>query len=550
MTKEPSLCHLGLFKEEKMTDKTNIITRAGLEEISDWLVKVLEEYKVSSKEFLFAELLVEEVFNQLELVSENKEDFSSQIRVRNFLGSVSIEISAQGGRGVSLDHVYELSEDDENYTSSFIINAYRKQLRSYRINRKNIVVIKLHESEMKRTKMTMAGLVTGAVLGTVLKAYASPVQTAWIEDNILSMIQIIFLNALVLVAVPQIFFSIMSGITNIGASGSFVRVGRKLVLYSVPKMGLYVIIGMLTGHLLGGISQIPGMIAKDQAIDNQNVLRDMLVNIVPGDVITPFYTRNVLQLLVLACVSGVILSRAGSWAKWGKDGINFFNNFLWALMDIILPFIPLAVMVSTAKLVMHTGLESVIAYGKVIIASAMGVPIAIIISGLMILIAGKISPLPFVSKIVKFIPLPFSLSNSTACMPAVMAFCQKKLGINEKLAGVSIPLGMQLNMDGTAYYVAIVSMVLVHTFNIETDISFMLSFFTVLLLVDFTGMGLVAMPSIYAGFGIPEIGVAMMIGIEPILDMFGTAQSVIGNITASFLTGRDEKDVDVSIYKE
>ena len=107
---------------------------------------------------------------------------------------------------------------------------------------------------------------------------------------------------------------------------------------------------------------------------------------------------------------------------------------------------------------------------------------------------------------------------------------------------------MQLNMDGTAFYVSIVSMMLAQTFGIPLDVQFCTAFFFVHFLTGLTGIGLIAMPSLLAGFGIPEVAVAMVIGIEPILDMFGTAQSVIGNIASSLIVGRGDGKVNETIY--
>ena len=120
--------------------------------------------------------------------------------------------------------------------------------------------------------------------------------------------------------------------------------------------------------------------------------------------------------------------------------------------------------------------------------------------------------------------------------------------MEEKFTRFSIPVGMQLNMDGTAYYVSIVSMMLVHSFGLTVDVDFFIGFFFAHLLISLTGIGLLAMPSVYAAFGIPTVGISVVIGIEPILDMFGTAQSVIGNITSSLLVCRGEQEVDEKTY--
>jgi Na+/H+-dicarboxylate symporter len=107
---------------------------------------------------------------------------------------------------------------------------------------------------------------------------------------------------------------------------------------------------------------------------------------------------------------------------------------------------------------------------------------------------------------------------------------------------------MQLNMGGTAFYVAIVSMMLAHTYGVDIDFMFCVQFFFVQLLVAPTGIGLIAMPAIFAAFDIPWMAVAMVVGIEPLLDMFGTAHSVAEDIATSFIVCRNEKKVDEAVY--
>ena len=103
-------------------------------------------------------------------------------------------------------------------------------------------------------------------------------------------------------------------------------------------------------------------------------------------------------------------------------------------------------------------------------------------------------------------------------------------------------------IDGTAFYVAITSMIPARTFVLTQDAYFFAAFFFAQFLLALTGIGFIAMPSMVVAFGIPEVAIATVIGIEPILDMCGTAQSVLGNITLSLLVGRRLGQVDEKTY--
>ena len=531
---------------------TNTLSRKNWQEVMSWLENVLTEKKLNQREIFIAQLLIEENFLQLEKLNSN-ENFSAKIVVKKRFSNVNLELSALGEVYNPFNNLGDLTADDKDYSGLSILQTYKKQIKLSRKNGENIVIIKVHESEDNRTRRIIFGLLGGIVIGLLIKSTVTePLEIAFIEDNILTPIQTMLIHAIILFTTPMIFFSVLSGFSNISNTASLTSIGRKLVLYSLPKLAFYVMLGFFVGNIIGGIPHILQAMDSDfnVQVDSDSILKNMIVNIVPGDIITPFYTNNILQMLFLACLFGILLTRMGNWADWGRNGIEFFSRFFMEIINVIVTCIPLLAMVSMIKLTMHTGLGLIIPFGKLIIMTALGLPLSIIFSAVMIYFLVKLPPLPFIKKISKFIPLPFSLSDSTAAMPATLDFCHEKLGMESKFAKFSIPIGMQLNMDGTAYYVSIIGMMMAHTFGINVDFEFCVTFFLAHFLISLTGIGLLAMPSIYASFGIPEMAVAAVIGIEPILDMFGTAQSVAGNITSSFLLGCKNNAVDKKSYEQ
>lgn len=525
------------------------ITKDTLSEILVYLEEKLLELKIEQREIFTTQLLVEENFMQMEKLSDHRQNFSAQLEIKNSFGSLKLKLSAIGKPYQPSVKIEEMQEDDGDFLRKLIIQAHRKRLRYYSIKGKNIVTIKVHKPSMTGTQKTILGLILGIILGMTFKEILTAVNLTWIENNILNSIQTMFLNVLIMVTAPMIFFSVLAEFSNMSDTGYINRIGSKLLIFSLPKLAFYVALGLFVGYLVGGIPQLATMIDSELITqDTNNALRDLIVGIVPNDIVTPFHTNNILQMLFLACFFGLIMSRAGQWATFGRDCATFFCRFFTDVLGVLVPFIPLVVMVSMMKLMFHTGFSALLPYVKLIIVTAMGLVLSIFISSALVAIIGKISPLPFIKKVANFCPLPFSLSDSTVCMPSTISFCNEKLGIDTKLTNFSIPVGMQLNMEGTAYYVAIVSMMLAHTFSLNIDFEFILSFFVAQFIISLTGIGLLAMTSLFASFGIPEIAITMVIGIEPILDMFGTAHSVAGNITSTTLISLTENKINKEIY--
>ena len=243
-----------------------------------------------------------------------------------------------------------------------------------------------------------------------------------------------------------------------------------------------------------------------------------------------------------------MLNRSGEYTDWAKNGIKFMSRFTIDAIGVLSSVIPFLVTLSVAELIIETGFQAMLPYIKIILVSACCLVISFVVSSVLVAVIGKILPGAFFKKIVKFSIVPFSLSSSNACLPSVLSFCSQKLGMDEQITKFSIPVGMQLNMDGTAFYVSVISMMLVRTFEININADFLVSLFFLEFFMALTGIGLIIMPPVLSTLGIPEAAVAHFIGIEPLLDMFGTAQSVIGNITSSFIVNRLENKVDEKIY--
>lgn len=336
----------------------------------------------------------------------------------------------------------------------------------------------------------------------------------------------------------------MSDATYIG------RIGLRLIIFSLLKLAFYVALGLFIGYIFGGMPELLPILQDNSSLDeNTSVsIRNLIVNIIPVDLVTPFNRNNILQLIFLTCFFGIMLNRAREYAAWAKDGVKFLSRFTIDIIDVLNLVIPLLIGISMAKLMINVGINGLISYFGLILTSALGLPISFLISALLIALINKILQIIFVKKAIKFSIIPFSLSSSNACLPATLNFCTEKLGIEEKLTKFTIPVGMQFNMDGTAYYVAVISMILARTFEIEMDAEFLLTFFLIEFFMAITGIGLIIMPPMLSGLGIPATAVTHFIGIEPILDMFGTAQSVIGNITSSFIITRLEKKVEDKIF--
>lgn len=171
------------------------------------------------------------------------------------------------------------------------------------------------------------------------------------------------------------------------------------------------------------------------------------------------------------------------------------------------------------------------------------------------LIIGRISPLPFLKKFLAFSVLPFSVRSSNACLPATLKYCSDKLGIDEKLALFSIPIGIQFNMFGCCAYVTAIAILLRMTMGLSLDFEFLVTFFFAALMMSFTfpsvpGATVIVMTSIFGMAGVPTAAVTLFFGIDPLVDGIRTVSNMVGNLSSSFLLARLEGKVDKHVYYE
>ena len=534
----------------RISDNSFVITWENFSQAMDWIAEKLVSEKAEPHEIYVMQLLVEETFQRFAKHDKNLQDFSLIMSWQKSFHRLKFLLAA---KGEAYNPLLMLPEDAESELPGYaILKAHRKKLKYTRSRRRgeNIVTIRLRDPEYQEVRRILAGLVSGTVVGALLYFGAAQEGKDWLAAAVIEPIQTVFISALMMAIAPMIFFSVIEGIISMSYSSNIGRIGWHVVIWSLLKLAFFVAAGLLAGYLMGGMPEILATLTIDGNSGNAPgiTVGSLLVGIVPGNVVSPFSTNNIMQTLFLACFCGFILNKMDGQLDWAREGVRFMSNFTMNVVQTMSMLLPFLVCISTVKMVMQLGIIGLWTYGRMLLVIALGLPLSFIVAALLIFLAGRCSPLPFLQKTVPFSALPFSSSNSSACLPATLKFCVEKLGMNERITKFTVPVGMQFNMDGTAYYVSVISMMLACTFSVEMDVDFIFSLFCVEFLMAMTGVGLLVMPPILENMGIPGTAVMHFIGIEPIIDMPGTAQNVVGDITSAFLVAGKEMQVDEVVY--
>ena len=216
-------------------------------------------------------------------------------------------------------------------------------------------------------------------------------------------------------------------------------------------------------------------------------------------------------------------------------------------------FIPFIAFVSMAALIFHVGMDSVLVLGKLVAGQFLGSLLMVGVYVLLILVVGRLNPLPFLKKIPKYLPIPLSTSSSNAAMPFTMRFCTEKMGVSEKLSSFSIPVGATVNMDGGCFYLSIASIMLARMYGVELNFDVLFTIFVTVVALSIGAPGVpggafVCLASIVAALGLPKEAAAVVLGIDPICSMLRAALNTVGDISATTVLACNENLIDKKIY--
>jgi len=417
---------------------------------------------------------------------------------------------------------------------------------------------------MKLHTKIVIGLVAGAACGILAYTFAAGAPwVRWIGDNIAGPVGQIFLRMLLMTVVPLVFASITLGVAQLGDIRKVGRVGGRTMGYFLLSTVLSALLGLALVNLVrpgDGLSpavrdqlmatygaQAEGM----QAAGTTKFGIDMFVNIVPRNPIQAAAGMDMLGVIFFALVFGAALTmipeeRARPLIKV----VEALGDAIVKVIDFAMKLAPYGVFGLIFVVTSRFGwdlLGQLLKYVLVVLAGLF-IYASVGLSAL-VRIFGGLSPRVFWQKAWTSVVTAFSTSSSNATLPTNIAVAEKELKIPPKIAGFVLPLGATMNMNGTALYEGVTVLFLAQVFGV--DLSFGQQAVVVLLSVV-TAIGAAGVPGgslplimvVLATVGVRPEAIAIILGIDRILDMARTTLNVSGDLTAAAYVARTESDWD------
>ena len=407
----------------------------------------------------------------------------------------------------------------------------------------------------------LIGLVAGAVVGLV----ANLTDIGWLRQTLVSLelVGTAFIRLITMIVIPLVVASLMVGTASLGDIRKLGRIGSKTLVYYLLTTAIAVSIGLGVSNLFqpgSGVDpatrdQLAAQFESEAAGKMQMAaespsLKDVLLNLIPRNPVQAAAEFDLLPLIFFSVVFGAAVSLLPGDQKGAV--MSFFDGVNGASMIVIgwvMKLAPYAVFALIGSIVAQFGLDllrSLLIYSLVVILGLLLHMFGTI--SVMVRLAAGLNPISFFRRIVAAPIFGFSTSSSSATLPVTMRTAQEKLGVSKQVSSFVLPLGATINMDGTALYQAVAVMFIAQIYNIPLDLGAQL---TVVLTATLASIGTAGVPSagiimlivVLQSVGLGdkvEAGIALILGVDRILDMLRTSVNVTGDLSCSAFIARSE----------
>ncbi|WP_226535492.1 dicarboxylate/amino acid:cation symporter [Fictibacillus halophilus] len=403
---------------------------------------------------------------------------------------------------------------------------------------------------MKLSTKILIALALGVVAGLILNL-ALPDAFATLDKYVLKPVGTLFLNLIKMLVVPIVFFSIVLGTAGLGDPKKLGRIGVKTIGFFLATTTIAIIIAMSLALIFKpGVGDFETEGAKFEAQEAPAVT-DTLLGIIPTNPVQAMADGNMLQIIAFSVFVGFALTMLGSKTKGLLNLVEQGNEVMMYLVNLIMKFAPYGAFALIASAIGSQGMEAIKAMGlyMIIVIAALAIHSIVTYGGGVALLAKK-SPVWFFKGFSPAMSVAFSTSSSSATLPISMKTAQENLGVRKSVSGFVQPLGATINMDGTAIMQGVATIFIAQVYDVNLSIGAMLTVILTAVLASIgtagvPGVGLIMLAMVLNSVGLPVEGIALILGVDRLLDMLRTAVNITGDAACALIVDKGEdKHVD------
>jgi Na+/H+-dicarboxylate symporter len=403
----------------------------------------------------------------------------------------------------------------------------------------------------------------GMVLGIVVGILLGP-DTGWVREDLANQIGLwlalpgnLFLRLIQSVVVALVMSSIIVGLASGEDDTALKRVGVRVIPFFIVTTVIACIIGVVVAGviqpgqyidagLIAGVEAEEGIGPSVGAADTfqPTSVPEQIVELIPGNFVVAVFHQNMLQIVVFSVLVGIALIKV---SREHKDILlRFFEAMQAIAMKVVawaMVIAPLAVFGLLAQITIQVGTSAILSMGIYVGTVLLGLLILLAVYLIIVRVVAGIGPVEFLSKARDAMLLAFSTSSSAAVMPLSIKTAEEGLGVRDSISKLVIPLGATVNMAGTALYQVAAAVFLTQVYQVELTTESLIVLIVTVVGASIgspasPGVGIIILATVLTRIGVPAEGIALIIGVDRILDMSRTAVNLTGDLVACVVTER------------
>jgi Na+/H+-dicarboxylate symporter len=404
----------------------------------------------------------------------------------------------------------------------------------------------------------VAGMLTGAVLGALLNGIGF--QEGGLTDSLLvkGLFHVggaIFLASLKLLVVPLVFVSLVCGTAALEDVTKLGRVGAKTLALYLVTTAVAITLALVTASLVQPGVGFNLQTGADYVAQEAPALTDVLIRIFPTNPVRAMAEGNMLQIIVFSGLFGLALTLAG---EPGERILSIFTDLNAAIMRLVMLLMlaaPVGVFCLIAKVFSVQGFAAILPLAKYfcVVLGVLALH-ATLTYPLLLHSLARLNPLTFLRKMRDPLALAFSTASSNATIPVTLETVERRLGAHNSIASFTVPLGATINMDGTAIMQGVATGFIAQAYGIDLGTGdYLMVVLTATLASIGTagvpGVGLIMLAMVLRQVNLPVEGIALIIGVDRLLDMTRTAVNITGDATVTCIVAKSEGQLRSDVFE-
>ncbi len=405
------------------------------------------------------------------------------------------------------------------------------------------------------TRRIIIGMVIGVVIGTAINVSGWQWGEQTLALGFFDLLGQLFLKLLMMLMVPVVLVSLVCGVSSLADPKELGRLGGKAVGLYMLTTGLAIALAITVASIVGpGQGFSPPEVSYTPPPSQS--LSQVILGMVPQNPINAMAEAKMLQLIMFAVLFGLAISLAGESGRRIRNIFSDLNEVVMMLVTMVMQVAPIGVLALMAKLCATLNLQEfaeVLTYFLTVafVLAAHG----LVTYPLLLKLTTGLNPLTFLSKMRTVMTFAFSTSSSNATLPVTLRTAEERLGVNKSVASFTVPLGATINMDGTAIMQGCATIFIANAYGIELTIVQLMTVVLMAVLASVgaagvPGVGIILLATVLEQVGLPVEGIALILGVDRLLDMMRTVVNVTGDAAVTTVVAHSESEMDIDRFND